>query len=84
MTEKNKQLYKKLKERKNFKIDYNGKFINREFLNFDNIKINLDMYNNIQNEQDYLDLIIDIRNCLPYTLKIDECKISKSKIKSIA
>lgn len=79
MIEKNKQLYKKLKERKNFKIDYNGKIINIRFedtfLDFDNIKINLDMYNNIQNEKDYLDLIIDIRNCLPYTLKIDECKI---------
>ncbi len=88
MTEEHKKLYEKFKKRKNFKIDYNGKLINvlfnKGFLIFDNIKINLDMYNDIQNEKDYLDIIMDIKNCLSYTLKIKECNLIESKIKSIA
>ncbi len=88
MTVEHKKLYEKLKERKKFKIDYNGKEINVKFnsgfLVFDNIKINMKLYNDIQTEQDYLDLIIDIKNCLAYTLKIKDCNIVKSKNKSIA
>ena len=88
MTVEHKKLYEKLKERKKFKIDYNGKEINVKFnsgfLVFDNIKINMKLYNDIQTEQDYLDLIIDIKNCLAYTFKIKDCNIVKSKNKSIA
>lgn len=88
MTAGHKKLYEKLKERKKFKIDYNGKEINVKFnsglLVFDNIKINMELYNDIQTEKDYLDLIMDIKNCLSYTLKIKECNIIKSKNKSIA
>ena len=69
-------------------MEHNGQIINILFLNgfiiFDDVKVNLDMYNNIQTEQDYLDLIMDIKNCLSYTLKIKECSFMQSKTKSIA
>lgn len=88
MTKEDKRLHEKLKDRKNFKIDYNGKTIDvlfdKCFLIFDNIKIDVNLYNNIQTEQDYLDLIMDIKNCLSYTLKIKECSFVQSEIKSIA
>lgn len=88
MTKEDKRLHEKLKNGKNFKIDYNGKIIDvlfdKCFLIFDNIKIDMNLYNNIQTEQDYLDLIMDIKNCLSYTLKIKECSFMQSKIKSIA
>ena len=88
MTEENKKLYDKIKIQKDFKVEHNGQIINILFLNgfiiFDDVKVNLDMYNNIQTEQDYLDLIMDIKNCLSYTLKIKECSFMQSKIKSIA
>ena len=88
MTEENKKLYDKIKIQKDFKVEHNGQIINILFLNgfiiFDDVKVNLDMYNNIQTEQDYLDLIMDIKNCLSYTLKIKECSFMQSKVKSIA
>ena len=88
MTEENKKLHDKIKIQKDFKMEHNGQIINVLFLNgfiiFDDVKVNLDMYNNIQTEQDYLDLIMDIKNCLSYTLKIKECSFMQSKIKSIA
>ena len=88
MTEENKKLYDKIKIQKDFKLEHNGQIINILFLNgfiiFDDVKVNLDMYNKIQTEQDYLDLIMDIKNCLSYTLKIKECNLIESKIKSIA
>ena len=88
MTEENKKLHDKIKIQKDFKVEHNGQIINVLFLNgfiiFDDVKVNLDMYNNIQTEQDYLDLIMDIKNCLSYTLKIKECSFMQSKIKSIA
>ena len=88
MTEENKKLYDKIKIQKDFKVEHNGQIINILFLNgfiiFDDVKVNLDMYNNIQTEQDYLDLIMDIKNCLSYTLKIKECSFMQSKTKSIA
>ncbi|ACZ11038.1 Uncharacterised protein [Sebaldella termitidis] len=88
MTEENKKLYDKIKIQKDFKVEQNGQIINILFLNgfiiFDDVKVNLDMYNNIQTEQDYLDLIMDIKNCLSYTLKIKECSFMQSKTKSIA
>ena len=88
MTEENKKLHDKIKIQKDFKMEHNGQIINILFLNgfiiFDDVKVNLDMYNNIQTEQDYLDLIMDIKNCLSYTLKIKECNFMQSKIKSIA
>ena len=88
MTEENKKLYDKIKIQKDFKVEQNGQIINILFLNgfiiFDDVKVNLDMYNNIQTEQDYLDLIMDIKNCLSYTLKIKECNFMQSKTKSIA
>ena len=88
MTEENKKLYDEIKIQKDFKMEHNGQIINILFLNgfiiFDDVKVNLDMYNNIQTEQDYLDLIMDIKNCLSYTLKIKECNFMQSKIKSIA
>lgn len=88
MTEENKKLYDKIKIQKDFKLEHNGQIINILFLNgfiiFDDVKVNLSMYNDIQTEKDYLDLIMDIKNCLSYTLKIKECNIIKSKNKSIA
>ena len=88
MTEENKKLHDKIKIQKDFKMEHNGQIINILFLNgfiiFDDVKVNLDMYNNIQTEQDYLDLIMDIKNCLSYTLKIKECNFMQSKIKRIA
>lgn len=88
MTEENKKLHDKIKIQKDFKMEHNGQIINVLFLNgfiiFDDVKVNLDMYNNIQTEQDYLDLIMDIKNCLSYTLKIKECSFMQSKTKSIA
>lgn len=88
MTENDKKIYNKIKKQKDFKMEHNGKVINilflKGFIIFDDVKVNLDMYNNIQNEKDYLDLIMDIRNCLSYTLKIKDCNIVKSKKKSIA
>lgn len=88
MTKENKKLYDEIKKQKDFKIDHNGKLIDVSFTDgfvfFDNVKINLDMYNKLQSENDYLDMMADIKNCLSYTLKTKDCSVVKSKIKSIA
>lgn len=88
MTKENKRLYDEMKKHKDFKIDHNGKLIDISFTDgfifFDNVKISLDKYNKLQSENDYLDMMTDIKNCLSYTLKIKDCSVVKSKIKSIA